>query len=519
MRPRGSLLVGLAAAGAIGLAAAVVVVLTSRHESHKTLMVFAGVFVGLNFMATGLFAWWRRPGNHTGLLMYAVGAVFVLAGAKDSGAPAVFAVGLIAANMFIAVLVHLLVAFPAGRLVRRDERMLVEAFYATLVVVTLAPRLFSRTCGCARPEPRNVLLVSNRPGLGNAIQAVAGTVLVALGAAIFMLLVRRWRAASRPQRRIVAPVLWTGALLVAELALLGLLQLTTAPIFAQNAVAAAAAFTLVAVPLAFLAGVLRSRYTRGDIVGDLVDRLRSPERDIRAEIAAALGDPTLELVYWRAQRREYVTPDGRPARLPDRESGRAFAEIERHGQPIAALIFDPTLNEEPELVTAVSSTAALALDNERLQAELRARIGELEESRSRVLDAELQERRRLERDLHDGAQQRFVSLSLTLALVDRGITDPAQRELLASGREQLDLGLTELRELARGIHPAVLTERGLAPAIDALAARAPLDVRVLEVPAERLPAQVEAAAYFIVSESLTNAAKHAHAATNEHERG
>jgi signal transduction histidine kinase len=129
-----------------------------------------------------------------------------------------------------------------------------------------------------------------------------------------------------------------------------------------------------------------------------------------------------------------------------------------------------------------------------------------------VLDAELAERRRLERDLHDGAQQRFVSLSLTLALLDRGLTDPAQRELLASGREQLDLGLTELRELARGIHPAVLTERGLAPAIDALAARAPIDVRVLEVPAERLPAQVEAAAYFIVSESLTNAAKHAHAA-------
>jgi signal transduction histidine kinase len=513
MRPRGSVLVGLALAGVAGLAGAIVVVLTSNHESHKTLMVFAGVFVGLNFMGTGLFAWWRRPGNHTGLLMYAVGAVFVLAGAKDANAPGLFAVGLITSNLFIAVLVHLLVAFPAGRLVGRAERWLVGAFYATVAVVTLAPLLFSRTCGCARPHPRNVLMVTNRPGLGNAIQAVAGTVLVALGAAIVVLLVRRWRAASPPQRRIVAPVLWTGAVLIAELALLGVLQLTSAPAIAQDAVSAVAAVTLAAVPLAFLAGLLRSRYTRGDIVGDLVDRLRSPAGDIRAEIAAALGDPTLELVYWRARRSEYVTSDGRPAQLPDRESGRAFAEIERDGEPIAALIFDPMLNEEPELVSAVSSAAALALDNERLQAALRARIGELEESRARVLDAELKERQRIERDLHDGAQQQFVSLSMTLALLDRGLTDaPPQRQLLSTAREQLDLGLAELRELARGIHPALLTERGLAPAIEALAARAPLDVRVLEVPEQRLPAQVETAAYFIVSESLTNAVKHAGAA-------
>jgi signal transduction histidine kinase len=177
------------------------------------------------------------------------------------------------------------------------------------------------------------------------------------------------------------------------------------------------------------------------------------------------------------------------------------------------MIFDETLAEEPELISAVSSAAALALDNERLQAELRARIAELEESRARALDAELRERRRIERDLHDGAQQQFVTLSMTLALLDRGSAGAAkQRELLATAREQLDLGLAELRELARGIHPALLSERGLAPAIDALAARAPLDVRVIEVPEQRLPEQVEAAAYFIVSESLTNAAKHASAA-------
>lgn len=212
----------------------------------------------------------------------------------------------------------------------------------------------------------------------------------------------------------------------------------------------------------------------------------------------------MQLVYWRAQTREYVTAEGRPARLPDEGEGRGFAEIEREGRPIAAMLFDASLADEPELLAAVSSAAGLALDNERLQAELRARISELENSRARVLDAELVERRRIERDLHDGAQQRFVTLSLTLALLDRGLEGddpPGQRRLLTSAREQLDLGLSELRELASGIHPALLAEGGLAPAIQALADRAPLDVRVLEVPDQRLAAQVETAAYFIVAES------------------
>jgi signal transduction histidine kinase len=503
----------LALAGAAGMAGAVAVVLTSHHETDKTLAIVAGAFIVVSFMGTGLFACWRRPHNNTGLLMYAVGATFLLAALKDSNAPALFALGVAASNLFAAVLVHLLVAFPTGRLARGRERWLVAAFYAAAVVVSAVPVLLQRRCGCANPQPRNVFLVSNRPGLANVITGMAAIVLIVAAVGIAVLLVRRWRGASRPQRRVIAPVLWTGAALIAAAALLVLLQLSGAPVVAQHVVIAITAVTTAAVPFAFLAGLLRTRYTRADIVGDLVDRLRWPGANIREEIAAALGDPSLQLVYWRGKTGTYVSADGQPARLPAEGDGRAFAEIAREGEPVAAMIFDATLADEPELISAVSSAGALALDNERLQAELRARITELEESRARVLDAELEERRRIERDLHDGAQQQFVSLSITLALLDRGLAgDGSQRQLLASAREQLDLGLADLRELARGIHPALLTERGLAPAIDALAARAPLDVRVLEVPDERLPAQVETAAYFIVSESLTNAAKHASAA-------
>jgi signal transduction histidine kinase len=389
----------------------------------------------------------------------------------------------------------------------------VGLFYGSALVGSAVPVLFTRSCGCTTPHPRDVFLIAEAPAVATSVEVVAGVGLIVAAAGIAVLLVRRWLASSGAQRRIIAPVLWTGAALVAAVSLLVLLQVTGAPTAAQNAVTVVSAATIAAVPFAFLAGLLRMRTTRADIVGGLVGNLESAGSSIRETIATALGDPSLELIYWRAEKAEYVTADGGPARLPTGDPSRAVAEIERDGRPIAAMIFDATLADEPELIAAVSSAGALALDNERLQAELRARIAELEESRARVLDAELAERRRIERDLHDGAQQRFVSLSMTLALLDRGLAGAgAERQLLASAREQLDLGLGELRELARGIHPALLTERGLAPAIEALAARAPLDVRVLEVPDERLPAQVETAAYFIVSESLTNAAKHASAA-------
>ncbi|HEX4283341.1 MAG TPA: histidine kinase [Solirubrobacteraceae bacterium] len=506
-------LVVLSIVGAATVAGGVALVLTSDHEANEAFQIVAGGIVAPSFMGTGLFAWWRRPHNHTGLLMYAVGVAFLLAALKDSNAPAVFGIGIALSNLFIAVLAHLLVAFPTGRLEGRVERRLVGLFYGSALVGSAVPVLFTRSCGCTTPHPRDVFLIAEAPAVATAVEVVAGVGLIVAAAGIAVLLVRRWLASSGAQRRIIAPVLWTGAALVAAVSLLVLLQVTGAPTAAQNAVTVVSAATIAAVPFAFLAGLLRMRTTRADIVGGLVGNLESAGSSIRETIATALGDPSLELIYWRAEKAEYVTADGGPARLPTGDSSRAVAEIERDGRPIAAMIFDATLADEPELIAAVSSAGALALDNERLQAELRARIAELEESRARVLDAELAERRRIERDLHDGAQQRFVSLSMTLALLDRGLAGAgAARQLLASAREQLDLGLGELRELARGIHPALLTERGLAPAIEALAARAPLDVRVLEVPDERLPAQVETAAYFIVSESLTNAAKHASAA-------
>jgi signal transduction histidine kinase len=187
--------------------------------------------------------------------------------------------------------------------------------------------------------------------------------------------------------------------------------------------------------------------------------------------------------------------------------------IEHQGRCVAAIVHDPALDEQPGLVTAAGDAAALALENERLDAELRARVEELQASRARIVQVGLEERRRLERDLHDGAQQRLVALRLQLRLAhDQAAKDPAVTQRMLDGAmTELDEALAELRELARGIHPAVLADRGLEPALSALAGRAPLPVEVKSAPEERLPAPVEAAAYFVVAEALTNVARYAQA--------
>jgi signal transduction histidine kinase len=186
--------------------------------------------------------------------------------------------------------------------------------------------------------------------------------------------------------------------------------------------------------------------------------------------------------------------------------------IDRDGEHVAALVHDSALDEERQLLEGVGAAAGMSLENARLQAELRARVEELRGSRARVIDAGQKERQRLERDLHDGAQQRLIALSLRLSLLDRRLAaEPETREELAAARREVALSLEELRDVARGIHPAVLSGHGLAVAVESLAARAPLPVRLALDVVGRLPEQVEVAAYYVVSESLANVAKHAQA--------
>jgi signal transduction histidine kinase len=251
-------------------------------------------------------------------------------------------------------------------------------------------------------------------------------------------------------------------------------------------------------------------------VGDLFIELRADPgpAELRNCLARALGDPSLELAYWLPQYGSWADREGRPAELPAAGDRRTTTLIEKDGAPMAALVHDQSLGQEPGLLDAVTAAARMALDNGRLHAELRARLEELAGSRARIIEAAQQERQRLERDLHDGAQQRLIALSLELGrLAEQLGGDPGARARLDQARGEIARSLTELREVAHGLHPAVVSNHGLAVALESLAAGAAVPVRLTVGFEGRLPEQVEVAAYYVIAESLANIGKHAQAAS------
>jgi signal transduction histidine kinase len=291
------------------------------------------------------------------------------------------------------------------------------------------------------------------------------------------------------------------------------LQATGLDAPALDALWVAALVPMGLVPYIFLATLVRARAIESGAVGELMVRLgEAPRRgELRDELARALGDPSLQLVYWLPDDERFVDARGRPVELPEPGSGRGVTKVEREGEVVAAIVHDALVLDRR--LDSIGAAASLALANERLDAELRAKVEELRASRSRMLRIGLEERRRLERDLHDGAQQRLVSMALNLRLArDRLHDDPASTERLLEGASgELESALAELRELARGIHPAVLTDRGLDTALEILVRRAPMPVDLAGLPGERLPEAIELATYYVVSEALTNVAKYAKA--------
>jgi signal transduction histidine kinase len=234
---------------------------------------------------------------------------------------------------------------------------------------------------------------------------------------------------------------------------------------------------------------------------------------VREMLAESLGDRSVSVAYWLPDREAFVDEVGRRVTLPDAGSGRAWTAVERDGRPVAAIVHDASLDTSRELVQAAAAASSLAIDNERLKADLRARLEELRVSRLRIVEATDAARRRIERDLHDGAQQQLVSLRLELRTLKARMNnmDAETAELVDRLAVRLEEAISELRELARGIHPAVLTERGLEPAVETLAERTPVSVEREVSVEDRLPARLESAAYFTVAEALTNVVKYAKA--------
>ena len=506
-------LTGIAVAGAVVCAILLAVAIHSVGGHHRDLIAIFGPVIGAAFIGTGLLAWLRRPENRFGALMVAVGFSYCLSGLIVTTDSWPFVAGLLLIALPYAVLFHILLAFPDGRLGSRTDRLLVTASYLTATVVWWGCVLIEDTTRLG--VPANPLLVADAPDLFSALSRIRLGVVAALIVLLGIALALRWDGATPAQRRALAPVYLSGFLVLALYAVWAVLGVAGVWPEAQEDLERARVIALAFVPFAFLAGLLRTRVAGAAAVSELVARLGAGGRGgvLRDALADALGDRSLQLAYWLPERGEWVDAAGAAVALPTQESGRMCTPVEHDGKPVAMLIHDPSVAEERERVRAVGGAAALALENERLEAELRAHVQELRESRVRIVESADAARRRIERDLHDGAQQQLVGLAIALRTARRRLDrDPGEAaEMLDSAADHLDTAIRELRELARGIHPAVLTDRGLAAALEALAQRVPLPVEIAATPAGRLPEPVEAAVYFVSAEAITNVARYARA--------
>jgi PAS domain S-box-containing protein len=373
------------AALALGIAS-LVATLQSDHVDHRALVAAFNLLIGWSFTASGLLAWKRRPENRVGLLMVVMGLTWLLGAFQASDRPGLFTFGLLLSSLPLAVFCHLILAFPEGRPRTPAARAVTLAAYAAATVGQLlallffeprAPRFECEEC------PTNGLLISRNDDVAEAIFAVQNAVAVVLVVAIIVILVHRWQDATAPARRMLAPVYATAAIAL----VLGALFFASVLAWegGQEPLQWATLGALATVPLGFLVGLLYSRLARASVIR-LVLELRGAvaPTGVRDALARALGDPSLELAYWLPESESYVDADGEPVELPGAGSQQVATLVERDGRRIGALVHDRSLNEHQELVDAVCAAGGLALENERLQVELRARVAELRQNEGRL---------------------------------------------------------------------------------------------------------------------------------------
>jgi signal transduction histidine kinase len=432
------------------------------------------LLTGWTLIGCGSIARTRRPESRTGALFAVTGFTWFLGNFLAVGGVVGWVAGqsvyLHRGSLFDAV-----IAYPSGRATSRLARGAIVAGYAVAIVpevwsnetatIVLAALLVSVT---AAGYVRSVGPV--RRARFMALQAAAGlSVVIAAGAVARLVL-----SSSE-----VGPV----ALLVYEV-------------------------TVCAVAVGLTAGLLSASWERAAVTDLVVELGEGRSGALRGELARALGDPSLEVGYWIPDTHAFVDAGGRVLTLPSVGSDRAATVVERDHEPVAVLVHDPTFVHDPGLMEAVISAARLEASNARLQAEVQARVTELEASRRRVLEAGDEERRRLERRLHDGAERRLRDL--TQLLRRGGTSSGAIREKIARAEAQLTETLEDLSRLARGLHPRILSERGLQSALAGLGKTFPIPVHI-QVGRDRLRPDVELLVYFVCSEALANIAKHASA--------
>lgn len=506
-----------------------VVSVTARAEvgRYSDADLALGGLSGVLFLGAGLVAHRRRPGNLVGALMVLVGIGWYAEDLQLAASPVLYTAGLMLTVASTGFLAHLVLAFPTGRLESVPQRWLVAAAYLAVFGVSPLRVMFFDPAFSSRDPGTNLLLVWPSGEVTHAILIVVESLGAAVAVGIIVVLVRRWRAAGPHRRRVLAPVFLAG--LIGAAASFGYGALGDVPLGRALLVTYKLAFCLL--PLGLLVGVLREQLGRNaasHLLAQLAPAL-SPKQ-LRDRLAEALGDRTLQIGYWSGDGSTLVDSFGEPVAVT---AGRAITPVEHGGRRVAALIHDETLRDDAHVLAAVTTAVGLTLGNQQLAAEAHA-------AQARAEAAAAQERRRLERDLHDGAQQHLVAAALGLRLAERslagtaagpgkdpaaglgvdpaarpggdpaagpGVDPAALRALVADAAHHLESALARLRWLANGTPQAIVAD-GLVPALRALVARLPLPVELTAEPVPRLPEAVETTAYFVVAESLANTMKH-----------
>ena len=459
----------------------------------------------LPYIVGGLIAWTRRPDSRFGVLMIAAGFGMALSSLSWANTSLPATIGQAFDLLPAALFLHVYLAFPSGRLERPFARALVAAGY----VVAFGLQLVGMLLGGFGED--NLLRVVAEPGAAAELLRFQLLTLAAFSLAGIAVLAVRRRGAGKPLRRSAALLVDSFALALVMIAALFVFGAFGWPGF--ETIRRVTFLVIGVAPVAFLIGILHARLARSAVADLFVDLAPDPApSDLRDALARALRDPSLTLAYWLPEFESWADGEGQAVELPEDDPTRATTLIDRDGAHMAALVHDPSLDDEPELLAAATAGAAMALENGRLNSELRARLAELRGSRARVLEAGQEERQRLERNLHDGAQQRLIALSLELSRLEEPLVGNARaRTRLDDARNEIALSLAELRDVARGLHPAVVSGHGLEVALESLAAHASVPVQLRVELDDRLREPVEVAAYYVVAESLTNVGKHARA--------
>ncbi len=480
--------------------------------------IVRGVIVGIP-LAVGLYAWRHPAHERFGRLLLAFGGLWFLAALSTSSSPLLFSIGRVAGWVAQLGLVYTVLAFPEGRVTDRFDRALVLCMIGIVALYVVSVPLVERYpapspwASCYQGCPDNAFMaLDHQPGFVDSVLAPARELLTVT---MFLLVAGRLAVrignASLLMRRTLTPVL---AAMIVQL-LVFTVGIGSRRIAADSDVTEAAiwavAFATPAVAVGFLVGLVRWHLFVGAGIRTVNGRLRKmpgPEL-VRDLLAEAFQDPELDIALWSGRHPRWVDAAGRPLTEPIEGSGRWLTEVSDAGAPIVAIVHDAALRDDTAFIESAAAAASVAFASDRVATRTAGMVRELKASRSRILAAADSERQRIERDLHDGAQQRLVALCIHLELAAERTADPVEADALRGLADEVEQALDEIRSLTHGIYPSTLLEQGLASAVRSAALRSPVPTSVKVEGLGQYPREIAAAVYFCCVEALQNVAKHA----------